>query len=213
MSKAVIFDIGAVLIDWNPKYLYAKLLPDEAAIDAYLDEIGFHDWNRALDAGGLWGPGIEDLVTRFPQHKALIEASHLRWHEMLPGAIDDTVVILERLAAQGTPLYAITNYSSEKWLETLPRFPFFRHFRDIVVSGDERMLKPDAAIYQLCLSRNGLDAADCIFIDDQPKNVAAAAALGIDAILFETPQKLAADLIERGLLSGLPDEAQRRSSA
>lgn len=200
MSKAVIFDIGAVLIDWNPKYLYSKLLPDEAAIDAYLEEIGFHEWNRALDAGGLWGPGIEDLVTRFPHRKDLIEASHLRWHEMLPGAIDDTVVILERLAAQGTPLYAITNYSSEKWLETVPRFPFFSHFRDIVVSGDERMLKPDAAIYQLCLSRNGLEAANCVFIDDQPKNAAAAAALGIDAIIFAEAAQLERELTARGIL-------------
>ena len=91
MSKAVIFDFGAVLIDWNPKYLYAKLLPNETEIDAYLDEIGFHEWNRALDAGGLWGPGIEDLVSRFPHRKALIEASHLRWHEMLPGAIDESI--------------------------------------------------------------------------------------------------------------------------
>jgi 2-haloacid dehalogenase len=200
MAKAVIFDIGAVLIDWNPKYLYAKLLPDEAAIDAYLDEIGFHEWNRALDAGGLWGPGIEDLVTRFPHHKELIEASHLRWHEMLPGAIDGTVAILDRLAEKGTPLYAITNYSTEKWLETKARFPFFGHFRDIVVSGDERLLKPDAAIYRLCLERNALKAGECIFIDDQPKNVAAAAALGIDAIQFEAPEQLERELILRRVL-------------
>lgn len=200
MSKTVIFDIGAVLIDWNPKYLYAKLLPDDAAIDAYLEEIGFQEWNRALDAGGLWGPGIEDLVSRFPHRKDLIEASHLRWHEMLPGAIDDTVVILERLAAKEIPLYAITNYSSEKWVETKARFPFFSHFRDIVVSGDERLMKPDEAIYRLCLERNGLEAETCIFIDDQPKNVAAAAALGIDAIQFEAPAQLARELTARGLL-------------
>lgn len=200
MTKAVIFDIGAVLIDWNPKYLYSKLLPDEAAIDAYLDEIGFNEWNRALDAGGLWGPGIDDLVSRFPHHKALIEASHLRWHEMLPGAIDGTVVILERLAEKGAPLYAITNYSSEKWLETIARFPFFAHFRDIVVSGDEKLMKPDAAIYRLCLERNGLEAGNCIFIDDQPKNVIAAAALGIDAIQFESPAQLERELVARGVL-------------
>jgi 2-haloacid dehalogenase len=200
MSKAVIFDFGAVLIDWNPKYLYAKLLPNEAEIDAYLDEIGFHEWNRALDAGGLWGPGIEDLVRRFPHRQALIEASHLRWHEMLPGAIDGTVAILERLAEKNTPLYGITNYSSEKWLETKVRFPFFGHFRDIVVSGDEKLMKPDAAIYRLCLDRNGLAAGNCIFIDDQPKNVAAAAALGIDAIHFQTPAQLEHDLTARGLM-------------
>lgn len=200
MTRAVIFDIGGVLIDWNPAHLYAKLLPDAAAIQAYLDEIGFHDWNLALDAGGRWDPAIAELVARHPHRKDLIEAAHLRWHEMLPGAIDDTVVILEQLSARGVPLYAITNYSSEKWIETFERFPFFRHFRDIVVSGDERIMKPDPAIFQLCLERNGLEAQSCVFIDDVPRNIAAATSVGLDAILFETPQKLAEDLTARGFL-------------
>jgi 2-haloacid dehalogenase len=119
---------------------------------------------------------------------------------MLPGEIPGTVAILERLAASQVPLYAITNYSTEKWVETKARFPFFAHFRDIVVSADERMLKPDAAIYRLCLQRNGLEAQNCVFIDDVPHNVAAATAAGIEGILFQTPQKLEADLKERGLL-------------
>ncbi len=200
MTQAVIFDIGTVLIDWNPKHLYSKLLPDEAAIDAFLREIGFDEWNRALDAGGRWDPAIAELTARYPHRKALIEAAHLRWHEMLPGAIDESVAILERLSEKGVPLYAITNYSSEKWAETRARFPFFGHFRDIVVSGDEKLLKPDAAIYRLCLERNALKAEDCLFIDDSPKNVAGAAAVGIETILFETPEKLAEDLTARGFL-------------
>jgi 2-haloacid dehalogenase len=200
MTRAVIFDIGGVLIDWNPRYLYSKLLQDEAAIKAFLAEIGFNEWNRRLDGGGLWGPAIAELVARHPHHKALIEAAHLRWHEMLPGDIPGTVAILERLSRQGVPLYAITNYSTEKWIETQARFPFFGHFRDIVVSGDEKMLKPDAAIFQLCLQRNGLEPEACVFIDDVPHNVAGAAAVGIDGILFETPEKLSADLTARGLL-------------
>ena len=97
----MIFDIGGVLIDWNPKYLYSKLLQDEAAIEAFLAEIGFDEWNRRLDAGGLWEPAIAELVARHPHHKALIEAAHLRWHEMLPGDIPGTVAILERLSAAG----------------------------------------------------------------------------------------------------------------
>jgi 2-haloacid dehalogenase len=200
MTSAVIFDIGGVLIDWNPKYLYSKLLPDDAAIEAFLRETGFHDWNLALDAGALWEPTIAELVARHPHHKHLIEASHLRWHEMLPGDIPGTVALLERLAAEGVPLYAITNYSTEKWIETRARFPFFAHFRDIVVSGDEKMVKPDAAIFHLCLQRNGLEAQDCVFIDDVPRNIAAAKSVGIDAILFESPKKLAEDLTARGLL-------------
>ncbi len=200
MMQAVIFDIGGVLIDWHPKYLYSKLLPDDAAIDAYLDEIGFHEWNRNLDAGGSWDAAIAELAARHPHRKELIEAAHLRWHEMLPGEIPGTVAVLERLAQQGVPLYAITNYSSEKWRETRARFPFFAHFRDIVVSADENMLKPDEPIYRLCLQRNGLQAEECIFIDDVPRNVAAAKSVGIDAILFESPEKLADDLTARGIL-------------
>ncbi len=200
MSKAVIFDIGAVLIDWNPRYLYSKLLPDDAAIEAFLGEVGFDAWNRALDGGGRWGPAVMELSERFPHRRELIEASHSRWHEMLPGAIDGTVAILEQLAAKETPLYAITNYSLEKWSETFERFPFFRHFRDIVVSGEEGLLKPEPEIFQLCLERNGLSAGRCIFIDDSAKNVTGAAALGIDAILFQSPEQLQRDLTARGVL-------------
>jgi 2-haloacid dehalogenase len=130
----------------------------------------------------------------------LIEAAHHRWHEMVPWAVEGSVAILEQLAAKGAPLYAITNFSSEKFAETRERFPFFRHFRDIVVSGDERLLKPDPAIYRLCLGRNGLEASRSVFIDDSPKNVAGAEAVGIEAILFDTPEQLARDLAERGLL-------------
>ena len=200
MTKAVIFDVGGVLIDWNPKYLYSKLLADEAAIDAFLEEIGFQSWNLALDAGGRWEPAIADLVSRFPHHKALIEAAHLRWHEMLASDIPGTVRILERLSQAGVPLYAITNYSSEKFIETKNRFPFFALFRDIVVSGDEGLLKPEAAIFRLCLDRNGLSAQDCVFIDDVARNIDGARDVGTDAILFTSPDQLETDLKRRSLL-------------
>ncbi len=200
MTKALIFDIGGVLIDWNPKYLYSKLVEDEAAIDAFLAEIGFNAWNVALDAGGRWEPAIAELVARFPHHKELIEAAHLRWHEMLPSDIPGTVAILERLSAAGVPLYAITNYSSEKFAETRARFPFFALFRDIVVSGDERILKPEAAIFRICLDRNGLAAQDCLFIDDVAHNVEGARSVGIDALLFTSPAQLESDLAARGFL-------------
>lgn len=200
MSKAVIFDVGGVLIDWNPKHLYSKLLADEAAIDAFLEEIGFQSWNLALDGGARWEPTIAGLVEKFPHHRALIEAAHLRWHEMLPSDIPGTVAILERMAAAGVPLYAITNYSSEKFAETVERFAFFAHFRDIVVSGDEGLLKPEAEIFRLCLDRNGLRAEDCVFIDDVARNIEGARAVGIDAILFEAPEQLERELSARGLL-------------
>jgi 2-haloacid dehalogenase len=200
MTKAVIFDVGGVLIDWNPKYLYSKLMADEAEMDAYFEEIGFNAWNLALDSGARWDPSIAELVAKFPHRKELIEASHLRWHEMLGGEIPGTVAVLERLSQAGVPLYAITNYSSEKFVETTQRFPFFALFRDIVVSGDEKLLKPEAAIFRLCLDRNGLQAEDCVFIDDVAKNIDGAKAVGIDAILFRSAEQLEAELKERGLL-------------
>jgi 2-haloacid dehalogenase len=200
MTRAVIFDVGGVLIEWNPKYLYLKLLEDEAAIDAFLKEIGFDAWNLALDAGGRWEPAIAELVAQFPHRKELIEAADLRWHEMLPGEIPGTVAVLTRLAEAGVPLYAITNFSSEKFVEAKKRWPFFSLFRDIVVSGDERLLKPEAAIFHLCLQRNGLKAEDCVFVDDVARNIDGARAVGIDAILFENAGQLERDLQARGIL-------------
>src|SRR5262245_16953490 len=165
MTRAVIFDIGQVLVEWNPTHLYSKLLPDQTAIDAFLDEIGFREWNLALDGGGRWDIAVAELSSRFPHRKTLIEAAHHRWHEMVPGVLDGSVTILEQLSDKGVPLYAITNFSAEKFTETRARFAFFSHFRDIVVSGDEWLLKPDPAIYRLCLERNGLEANRSVFID------------------------------------------------
>ncbi len=199
MSRTVIFDVGGVLIHWDIRLVYRGILPDEAAIDAFLDETGWHDWNRELDRGGRWDDAVEALSARFPHHRPLIEAAHERWHASVPGAIDATVEILDALHDMQTTLVAITNFSVEKWIETQDRFPFLKtHFRDVVVSGEERLVKPDPAIYRLCLERNGLAPRDCIFIDDSPHNVAAADALGIDGIVFTDPESLRRDLSERG---------------
>ena len=196
----VIFDVGSVLIHWDIRLVYRELLPDETAIDAFLDETGWHDWNRELDRGGRWDDAVEALSARFPHRRTLIEASHHRWHDAVPGAIDGTVEILDALHGAQTTLVAITNFSVEKWRETRERFPFLKtHFRDVVVSGEERLIKPDPAIYRLCLVRNGLAPRDCIFIDDVPRNVEAANALGIDGVLFTNPDTLRRDLSERGL--------------
>ncbi|MCH8953329.1 MAG: HAD family phosphatase [Proteobacteria bacterium] len=199
MSRTVIFDVGGVLIHWDIRLVYRAMLPDEAAIDAFLAETGWHDWNRDLDRGGRWDDAVEALSARFPHHRALIEASHHRWHDAVPGAIEGTVEILDALHHAPTPLVAITNFSAEKWRETQDRFPFLKtHFRDVVVSGEEHLVKPDPAIFRLCLERNGLEPRDCIFIDDLPHNIAAAGALGIDGILFTGADALRRDLGQRG---------------
>lgn len=198
-ERAVIFDVGNVLLRWDARALYRQLLPDEAAIDAFFAETGFHDWNLGFDGGADWDEGVAAHSVRFPHRAGLLGAFHDRWHETVLGPIEGSVAILEALEAEGVPLYAITNFAWPKWQEARARFGFLGRFRDAVVSGRERMLKPDPAIYRLCLERNGLAAADCVFVDDSAANVAGAAAVGIDAIRFTTPEALGEELRRRGL--------------
>lgn len=202
--KAVIFDVGRVLIEWDMRRVFRSVLADEETIDAFLAETGWHDWNRELDRGVRWGgdwdAAVAALAARFPHWRAPIEASHHRWHEAVPGATEGSVEILEALHRGGTPLYAITNFSREKWRQTRARFPFLAtHFRDSVVSAEEGLLKPEPEIYWRCLARNRLAAEACVFIDDTPENVEAAATLGMDAIRFEDPRQLRRALAARGL--------------
>ncbi|HET9068661.1 MAG TPA: HAD family phosphatase [Amaricoccus sp.] len=199
-APALIFDIGNVLLRWDPRLLFRTLLPDEAAIDAFLAEIGFDAWNVEFDRGTPWEEGVAALSALHPARAELIAAFQHRWHETLPGPVEGAPELLAELAAAGVPLYAITNFSSARFAETRARFPFLAVFRDIVVSGDERLLKPDPEIYRRCLARNGLDPARTIFVDDSEKNVAGAAALGIDAIHFTSVPALRVALGERGLL-------------
>jgi len=206
-AQAVIFDIGNVLVRWEPRLLFRQLLPDEAAVEDFLAEIGFAAWNLEQDRGRSWDEGVALLSTAYPHRAPLITAFVERWHETLPGLIDGSVAILEELRAGGVPLYAITNYSGKTWAETVARFPRLRAaFRDVVVSAHERVVKPDPAIYRICLERNGLRADEVVFIDDSEANVAGAAALGIDAIRFTDPPALRAALQARGLL---PQAARR----
>jgi len=200
MSRTVVFDVGNVLIQWDIRRLYRQLLSDESEIEGFLREVDWFAWNLELDRGGRWDARVAELSARHPHRRALIEAAHDRWHDAVAGEIEGTVEILADLRAAGTPLYAITNFSAEKWAEVRERFAFLgESFRDVVVSAHERLIKPDPAIYRLCLARNGLAPDDCIFIDNSPANVAAANALGIDGVLFTDPDALRRDLSERGL--------------
>src|SRR5690554_4568232 len=168
----VVFDIGNVLIEWDPRHLYRKLFPSEAEVERFLAEICTDAWNLEQDRGRSFAEAIAERIDLFPDHEAEIRAYDERWHEMVPGAIEDTVSILESLKATGIPLYAITNFSREKFAEVQIRFPFLASsFRDIVISAHERRLKPDPEIYQILLARNGLTAEQTVFIDDSPRNV------------------------------------------
>jgi 2-haloacid dehalogenase len=201
----VVFDIGNVLLNWEPRVLYRKIFASDAEVEAFLTDILPPHWNREQDRGRSWSEAEAHQIALFPEYAAQIRAFRARWHETVPGEIAGTVTILEALKTMGVPLYAITNFASDTFREAQQRFRYLADsFIDIVISGDEKVIKPDPAIYQILLNRQGLDAADCVFIDDSKANVEAAAALGFHALLFTSPQQFAADLRQLGFAVPTP---------
>ncbi|MCA3554588.1 HAD family phosphatase [Aestuariivirga sp.] len=196
----VVFDIGNVLIHWDPRALYRKIFATGDEVEWFIANVCTQDWNLEQDRGRSFAEGVAALTALFPGHAGAIAAYDLRWHETVTGPIDGSVAILDELRASGTPLYAITNFNQHKFREALQRFPFLGLFRDTVVSGDERVLKPDAAIYHLLLERNGLAAGDCVFIDDSLRNVEGAVAVGMKGVHFTTPEALRRQLAALGVL-------------
>jgi 2-haloacid dehalogenase len=202
--RTVIFDLGGVLIDWNPRYLYRKLfVDDEPRMERFLTEVTTAAWNHSLDAGKPFAEGVAELIAKHPVERERIEAYHSRWIETISGPILGTVEILEDLAERKVPLYAITNWAAETFdiVRRDPAYAFLDLFREIYVSGSLRMAKPEPAIFHHALGRIGGEASDCLFIDDVEKNIRAAAALGITVHHFTSPEGLAADLQQRGLLA------------
>ena len=200
MPSTVVFDLGNVLVRWNPRLLYEQLITDAEELEQFFDTVITHDWIRAQDAGRSFDDGIALLTGQFPHYEAEIRAFWERWEEMVPGAIDGTVEILAELKERETPLYALTNWSHQTFPIARPRFPFFDWFHGIVVSGEIGMVKPDARIYCHLLERFGLTAEDCVFIDDSATNVAGAEAVGITGLHFQSPDKLRRELARLGLL-------------
>jgi 2-haloacid dehalogenase len=196
----IIFDIGMVLIKWDPRHLYRKMFDDEAKMEWFLANVCTPAWNLEQDRGRHFGDAVKLLTLRHPEYAAEIDAYDKRWAEMIPGVIDGSVDILETLHKKGAPLYAITNWNQDKFNETKLNYPFLGLFRNIVVSGDEKLIKPDPAIFELCLKRNKLNAAQCLFIDDSEKNVKAAEAVGMKAHHFTSPEKLGLELKALGIL-------------
>ncbi len=197
----VVFDLGGVLIEWNPRHLYRKLFAgDEAAMEEFLATVCTDEWNRGQDAGRSFAEGARLLKARHPEKAALIDAYGARFAEMMPGPISGTVAILAELRERGTPLYALTNFSAETYPAALARFEFLEWFRGVVVSGEIGVIKPSAEIFWALLDTHQIDPHRAVFIDDVPANVAAAAALGIHGIRFSTPEALRAELVALELL-------------
>ncbi len=197
----VVFDLGNVLLRWDPRFLFRQIFAgDEERMEWFLANICSNEWNIEQDKGRTFEEAVRMLAARHPDHAPHIHAYHERWHETLPGAIEGSVAILEELDQRGVPLYAITNFNGPKFRETQNRFDFLNKFRDIVVSGEVEMLKPDREIFEHFLARNDLAAGDCLFIDDNRDNVRGARTVGLDAIVFESPEQLRRDLRQRSLL-------------
>jgi 2-haloacid dehalogenase len=197
--RGVVFDLGNVLIEWNPRRLYRKLFADEAEMTWFLTEVCHKDWNLEQDRGRPWAEGIEEACARHPDRRAQIEAYHRRWEETMGGAIEGSVAILKELKAAGLPVFALTNWSAETFPVALERFDFLQWFDARIVSGEVGVVKPEPAIYRLMIERSGLPAGALAFIDDGPRNVAAAEAMGLTGLVFTGADKLRADLKALGL--------------
>lgn len=199
----IIFDIGGVLIDWNPEYLFRQVFDDEEEMHYFFREVCTPEWNAQQDAGRPLAEATEWLLERHPEYEAEIRAYYGRWEEMLGGALEDTVRLLERLHSQGSHrLYALTNWSHETFPVALQRFPFLHLFEGIVVSGAEKLAKPDPRIYHTLLDRYKVQAQSATFIDDNAHNVATAREVGLHAIHFRSPQLLEEELRELGVFKG-----------
>ena len=197
---AVLFDLGKVLLDWNPRYYYRPFFASDEAMDAFLAEALPPGWVAEMDAGKPADIAIAERQRLFPQHAALIGRWKEGWHSMLRGPIAESVAILAELRARGTRLYALTNFSTETWPVARQRFEFLSWFEDAVVSGEHGVVKPDPRIFEIAIRRFGLDPLRSVFIDDLAENVAAARESGFCALQFTDAPKLRADLQDLGLL-------------
>jgi len=200
--KAVIFDLGGVLLDWNPRYLYRKMFDDEEAMERFLGEVCTMSWHEANDRGVPFEVTCAELAAEHPEHAEHIWAWGRRTEEMVGGPIDGTVEILRELAGSGSVrLFALTNMEAHTYPLRRERYEFLRWFEGTVVSSEEGVIKPDPRIFEVLLERYGLQPASTLMIDDNPRNIAAAKALGMPTVLFESPEALRLALEKAGVLA------------
>ncbi|QLC25479.1 HAD family phosphatase [Parasphingopyxis algicola] len=197
---AVVFDVGNVLYRWDPRFLFEKLIPDPQERDWFLNNVVTLDWHVQHDAGRPLAAMVAERSAEFPQHAELIEAYVDRWLETIPGPVPGVHALVEELARRDVPLFAITNFGVEFWDLFRPTAPVLDNFADIVISGAEKLIKPDPAIYRLALERFGLARCTALFIDDREENIRSAEAEGFAGHHFRDAETLATSLREHGLL-------------
>lgn len=197
--KAVIFDVGRVLFHWDLRNLFAKLIADEAELERFVTTVITPEWHFQHDAGRPLAEMVAERNGEFPEHEALIRAYATRFNETIPGPVEGMLELVEELHDAGVPLFIITNFGEEFWQHFRPTQPFFDRFRDILVSGTEKLVKPDPAIYRLALERFGLAADEALFIDDRDDNIAGAESVGIAGHVFRDAATTRLWLREQGL--------------
>ncbi len=207
--EAVVFDLGGVLIDWDPRYMYRQLFADPADMEEFLASVCTPDWHRAHDLGADITQSCEQLALRYPERRDMIMVWAERGEEMVAGQFDDPVELLSELKASGMPCYALSNMEPDAFEVRLARFGFMQWFDGHVISGLEGVAKPDRRIFEILLRRHGLRPERCVFIDDQPRNVDAARYLGLVALHFSSVPQLRQDLQALGVLRR-PDRGSAR---
>jgi 2-haloacid dehalogenase len=198
--QAVVFDLGGVLIDWDPRHLYRRIFDSEEEMEAFLSTVCTPEWNAELDRGRSFEEMVELLCSEHPERRDHIEAYHRRWDEMLGESIEGSVRILRELHSAGYPLYVLTNWSAETFHMAHERYGFLSLFREIIVSGEVGLIKPEPAIYELLVERTSIEPSRAVFIDDREVNARAAEKIGFVSVTYQGPSLLRQRLTELGLL-------------
>ena len=199
--KAIIFDFGNVLLEWNPRYVYQRYFPnDPEGMERFFKEVDFADWNLQQDKGRPFAEGVEILSEKFPHYAQLIQAYHENWTDSIGAAYSGTIEILKQLKQAGYPLYGLSNWSAETFPYAREKYGFFDLLDDFVISGAVGKVKPDPEIFQIMLKKIGRPAEECLFIDDSLTNINQAQKMGFGTIHFQSPEQLAAALHELKIL-------------
>jgi len=199
--KAIIFDYGNVLVEWNPRFVYQGFFPDDPkGMEAFLEEVSFMDWNALQDKGRSFADGVAELSRQFPQHAQLIQAYHDHWIDSIGEIYWATVDIMRELKQKGFGIYGLSNWSAETFPHIRNKYNFFELFDDMVISGEVGHVKPQAEIFNILLEKIGRPANDCLFIDDSLPNIQQANTMGFKTVHFTSPGQLQQELTEMGLL-------------
>jgi 2-haloacid dehalogenase len=201
MKKTIVFDLGGVLLDWNPRYLYNKIFSDPDEMEYFLREVCSPEWNAQADVDKSFQDAMDELVLKHPHYEEQIRVYFPRWEEMICGEFLGTVEVLHELKAAGYQLAALSNWSSETFPIVKDQYEFLKWFSPVMISGYIGYKKPDPEAYQILLHELGLEAGDCLFIDDMEQNILEAQRQGFGVIQFVSPQHLRAALVDLGLLA------------